>query len=409
MANWVRDALPQIRDELRLGDIYKRHTSAIHFRGLNGKRTAVIQIQPIFRRDTNHKLVPIDTALQEGAGGFWGVPGSKFQVNVDGRAKIGLYESKFANLSSVRGLVSGNQMIREFPPFGKEIYELRERHLKHTIILDKIPPSAFVGEVLKTGTLPKGIIESPIVCFDAGGDVYVHDGNFGHFRSWMVNAKYPVTIDPTFSDQPDETDGTDTYIHPRFPTANYETQTSFITGDPTASFNDANRALVKFDVSSLSGVVVDDVTESFYEVSANSSGAPTTGDVEAYLLLQNWLEASATWNKYSGSNWDSAGASTVGTDRSGTLSASVAIDDTAAADFLDWTGSQLDQDYQDFIDGTKSNYGHIFINTREFPGTAEYAYNIFNSAANGVPSSRPKLVINYSVGSAASNWWRVAS
>jgi hypothetical protein len=193
--------------------------------------------------------------------------------------------------------------------------------------------------------------------------------------------------------QPDETDGKDTDFDEAFPTTNRSTDIALQVGTVTA--NNAFRSLIAFDISSISaGSTINTTTCSLYEFLVNA-GNVAVGDGNFHRVLQNWVEAEATWNIYStGNNWATAGCGGDGTDRVATASATVSLDGTASSAFIDWAGAGMVADVQAWLDGTASNYGWLF----ECPAKERLslrARNVFYSSDHTTAGERPKLVIEY--------------
>lgn len=205
---------------------------------------------------------------------------------------------------------------------------------------------------------------------------------------------------PTLSLQPNAADGNDVWLNSFDPATNYGAYTALIVGDAYSAYSTAARNCIKFDFSSIpAGSTISSVTLSLYEYAAGSGGAaPATWDAHLRKILQNWVEAEATWNIYSsGNNWASAGCSSDGTDRIATPSASVTLDASVASAFIDWTGSGLVTDVQNYIDG-EANYGWLLsADDAEYLGAGSYAYNGFYSSDFGTASLRPKIEVVYTL------------
>lgn len=215
-------------------------------------------------------------------------------------------------------------------------------------------------------------------------------------------AAYPYVIDPTTTLQPDST-GFDTQIIDTTPTTNFGTNVNIYTGDGSSTSSDATRILIKYDVSSIpSGDAVTAATFSLYENDANSgNGGPINGDIDLQKLRRDWVEAQTTWNIWStGNNWTTAGAADITNDLYAAVSATVNLDNVAAAAFVDWTGATLTDDVQSFVNGSLSNYGWRMKSTKDNAGVSPRGYNQFSSSDNVTASQRPKLVVTHAESSA---------
>ena len=202
----------------------------------------------------------------------------------------------------------------------------------------------------------------------------------------------PLTI------QPDAAAGKDAYIASTAATTNFGTAAFMGIGDSDPTVDLAERNFIAFDVSGVpAGATVTGVTLSLWEYgAATAGGGVASRAVELRRILRNWVEAQVTWNIYStGNNWATAGCGHA-TDRVDTPSASVTLDGTAAAGFVDWSSAGLIADVQAWVDGTASNYGWLLSSpTAEYQGIAGVATNDFRSSDYATAGQRPQLVIEY--------------
>lgn len=93
----------------------------------------------------------------------------------------------------------------------------------------------------------------------------------------------------------------------------------------------------------------------------------------------------ATWinNIYSTENWDNPGG-----DYSGTESANSNVDGIG---FYNWSGTQMTNDVQNWVNNNISNYGWILVGDEEDIGTAKR----FDTKENSDANVRPKLIVTY--------------
>lgn len=208
-----------------------------------------------------------------------------------------------------------------------------------------------------------------------------------------------VVFDPTTTIQPDATAGIDTMAIDITPTTNYGTNAVLAVGDGSGAALSAYRTLIKFDLSTIpAGARVVDAGIFLNEYSAADTAGVGSWAVDARRLLRNWVEAQATWNIYAtASNWTTAGAGSLGNDVDADISATVTLDGTAAAGFVEWSGATLIDDVQGFVDGTYSNYGWgLAALTAERQGTAaQFSANYFRSSDYGTAGDRPKIEVTY--------------
>lgn len=199
----------------------------------------------------------------------------------------------------------------------------------------------------------------------------------------------PLTI------QPDAAAGNDTYLYAEAATTNYGAAADFYTGNggSNAGVDQFGRALIYFGISAIpAGATITAVTLSLWE--SDAAGAYSAA-VELRRLLRNWGEAQATWGiSTTGTNWGTAGCGDA-TDRVATVSASLTMDGTAAAGFVNWSGAGLVADVQGWLDGTFTNYGWLLsCPSKEVRGSIRY--NDFRSSDYTADAAqRPKLVITY--------------
>jgi len=196
--------------------------------------------------------------------------------------------------------------------------------------------------------------------------------------------------------QPDAAAGKDALLSSGAPTTNYGTLVSVRVGSlPTAA---ALRSLIAPPSLPPAGSIITSATLSLWEVTADSSaGAPASWAVELRKVLRNWVEAEATWNKFStaGGDWATAGCSNA-TDCDATALAAVTLDKTPADDFITWSGAGLTALAQAWTDGTSPNYGVLLsAPTAESLG-AEWGTSWFHSSDYATDAAkRPKWVIEY--------------
>ena len=207
----------------------------------------------------------------------------------------------------------------------------------------------------------------------------------------------------TLTIQPDAAAGKDTFLHSASATTNFSTNANLAIGEESPTVAEAYRSLITFDLSGIpAGAVLTAATLSLWEHTAvAAAGAPASWAVELRKVLVNWVEAEATWNKYStaGGNWGTAGCSNA-TDRGATVLATTTLDGTAANDFVSWSGPGLMAFFQAVVDGA-ANYGLLLsAPTAEMLGTTPRAYSSFYSSAYATDAAkRPKLVLEHYTGS----------
>lgn len=195
-----------------------------------------------------------------------------------------------------------------------------------------------------------------------------------------------ITIQPT--------NGVDVLIESVNPTTNHDTETTAYIGDTNATDPEAQRIIIKFDLSTIpANATIIAASISMFEIAAGDGAGLGAWNIFCYRLKRDWVEDQATWNEYStGNAWGTAGADNTTTDREATLSASLSVDGAAANAYLTWTGSKLIQDVQAFVNGSLDNYGWIFIGT-DAENLVNTAYNQFRTS--DFFSNKPKMSITY--------------
>lgn len=193
----------------------------------------------------------------------------------------------------------------------------------------------------------------------------------------------------TYSSQPNETSGVDTFIIEAAPTLNLETDVELGIGER----NDLvyrMRTLIKFDLSSISSSNTTSSNVLSVWIARDFSSNARTAD--AHRILRNWVENAATWNQWSsGNNWTTAGCGSDGNDADlsvslGTCSFS-ATESVGTEKQFTLTNSEMDK----FINGTYSNYGFLLKMQTE----SNDGYYV-DSSSGATSSIRPKLVITHS-------------
>lgn len=118
--------------------------------------------------------------------------------------------------------------------------------------------------------------------------------------------------------------------------------------------------------------------------------------ISLYRCLRNVTEGGSTFNLYDGTNaWGTGGGGNSTTDYNSTLITSATLPGTTGA-YVDFTGANLNQLVQDWINGSVSNFGLIapplVIGGNDM--------GIFTSS-EGTDGQRPELVVTYAAASSA--------
>lgn len=193
----------------------------------------------------------------------------------------------------------------------------------------------------------------------------------------------------------------DTFIVPHTAGTNYDTQQYLGVGDSSASYNTAIRSLLKFDLSSIpAGSIIVSATLALNEYYAADTAGVGSRATNLHRILVDWTSNQATWNnRKTATAWGTAGLDIETGDIAPAVSATLMLDGTAAAGFIEWTGSQLIADIQGMLDGTYNNYGWLlYAPNAEYQGVGPVASNLFRSSSYTTSASRPKLTIEYVAG-----------
>lgn len=150
---------------------------------------------------------------------------------------------------------------------------------------------------------------------------------------------------------------------------------------------DYGRSLVRFDLSSIPvDAVVGSATLRLYDRGDDTSNNART--MRCYRVLQPWVEATVTWNKYDGSNnWVSAGCSDTTSDRETAELGSISVPGTEVEGLI-----EIDLDaalVQEWIHGDLDNNGLILVMDTASDDMHRYATKE-NTALPG-----PSIQINY--------------
>lgn len=125
-----------------------------------------------------------------------------------------------------------------------------------------------------------------------------------------------------------------------------------------------------------------------------TSGSATTDTITIKVLNRLWVEMECTWNIYStGNNWSTAGGLHETDDRSSTISASAAINNTQ--EYKSFTAAQLATDVKDMADGGHGNYGWHLERTDD---ENDEHYKVFASSDHGTTTIRPYISVTYEEG-----------
>jgi hypothetical protein len=173
----------------------------------------------------------------------------------------------------------------------------------------------------------------------------------------------------------------DTRIDESYPTMNYGWEGGF----RVRSSAGAASALMRWDLTSIpTGAAVQNARLELY---ATYRSRAWQVDIAAYEVLAPWQESSATWNlAASGVPWAEAGCRGIGTDRSGSASATTTIlPGDPIPGWYRWTLTTL---VQKWVDEPAANRGLILV-----ASGSTVSYDFMSSEGN--PTFQPKLIVDY--------------
>jgi hypothetical protein len=203
----------------------------------------------------------------------------------------------------------------------------------------------------------------------------------------------------TYSSQPAEAAGTDTFINSVAPTTNYATYDPGYIGNETGGSDWTCRMLIKFDLSSIPSYAVP--TSGSLTFTAAADLSQNTRWYRMYRTLRAWTEAGATWNKYDGTNnWTTAGCGSNGNDADFTNEwSSVSVPDTGVTTIVFTLSATGLSELAKMINGTYQNNGWIIKADDE----VNDAWRVYTSSY-ATSGSRPILVIEYVAGGKMMIW-----
>lgn len=194
----------------------------------------------------------------------------------------------------------------------------------------------------------------------------------------------------TYTNQPNETDGIDTYINYGAHDNNYGNSGDIYIGTYGGA---ERRGLIYFDLSTIPSDAY--VTSATLTLTFKGDYSGYAKNVSVYRLLRNWSETQATWNKWiTTTGWTSPGASSNGNDADLTnvwASKNVAASETmnTPADFV-FNATGLSE-LQKMVNGTYANQGWLIQ-----AEASTWDMYIYYSSGETTEAYRPKLVVEYS-------------
>lgn len=172
----------------------------------------------------------------------------------------------------------------------------------------------------------------------------------------------------------------DTYLYQYAPAQNFGTETQL--QEYPWNIGYSKRGLVRFNLSSISP------DSTIISAVLSMKEAATYGQartIALHRLTRDWIETSASWNRYNAFNAWTAG----GGDFASTPSATALVVWYPSA-ILDWNTWDVTQDVQQFVTGASDNYGWLIKDNSEDTSQQYWYFSSRESA------DKPKLTVRYS-------------
>lgn len=193
----------------------------------------------------------------------------------------------------------------------------------------------------------------------------------------------------TYSSQPDETAGLDTFLDSAAASTNYATNTVLWCGESNAGAQ-TWFPLINFDFSSMG--VAPNVTAASLELVISTDLATIGRNFILHRVRRNWVENQATWNQWStGNNWTTGGCQSTTDDYDSTSLSTLNFPTGGETGTKTWAFSAGGLTmFNGMLNGTYGSYGFVMRND----GLSNDAY-AFHSASAATGSNRPKFDATY--------------
>lgn len=203
----------------------------------------------------------------------------------------------------------------------------------------------------------------------------------------------------SYSSQPDDTTGIDTFLESINTTTNYSTDTRIWLGENNAAAQNTT-TLIKFDFTSItSGASCSAAT---LTLTTDLDRATNTATYKFWRSLRAFVENQATWAIFAtGNSWGTAGARNASTDYGVELASLgfTATETVPSAKVWNFSNTEM----ENYFDGTYANNGFIGFETT---GAIDSAY-AFASSSHATAGSRPKFDVTYTPPGSTNGgfWW----
>lgn len=427
MENGFTQAILDKHGSLR---IERRTPNGIVFYTGARERLAVLGNHKVHHR-LNGEIVPIQANWLTGTNGEYGAAGLSPRVLPDGELQfignpfrhktvgVGLIDLNPFTINVAAqfptGYVNGNQYIREVGVFS-HILTLHENNkvIEDLVIQEK--PSSLAGDYFVIASriydaafppsmqIQPGLVYGDTLVFqngtaiDANGDhiavtQYVREGGGSKWllsgvpTSWLDTAAYPVTIDPTYSVQPDATAGIDAHADSSQSTTNLGTSENLWTMRVNNTWNGV--AYIKFDLSSIDDFAA--IIDATVGLNLNFSENITfPHQVFMRASRRAWTESGVCWSYWTGtSGWGTAPGRNITTDVYNVIEDTVTYSSTPTYQFYYWDVTNASEDW---LTGVYANNGLIIDYDT---GGSNYCAKRYTSSDSGTAGNRPTYELNY--------------
>ncbi len=199
------------------------------------------------------------------------------------------------------------------------------------------------------------------------------------FFIFSIHTTQKITGLAIFTSQPDQTNGTDTYIREDYPNNNFPTATGLIIGK-TAE-NKTLRALLNFNISSIP--TTDTILNATIQVYLESATGSSNITITAYRIASPWTDTGASWNNRTATSlWTTAG---------GNYDISPIDSQTflnSSGHYYNFTITNLARNW---LNGTYNNYGIILTAPTATAGN----FSQISSSDSTTAIQRPVITINH--------------
>lgn len=198
--------------------------------------------------------------------------------------------------------------------------------------------------------------------------------------TFLYTSTLQITGHAIYSEQPNPTEGKDTYLR-QLSTTNYGTSTTLKVGTASTAGGQEFRSLLYFNVSSIPET--DTIVSATLSIYITSSATENNITLNTYQITSNWNEEESSWyNNSAISNWTSAGSDYNSNE----------IASTTLTNQTGWYNITITSLISDWITGSEENYGLLLYAPSAGVGDSK---EIASSDYTINTNFRPKLTIEH--------------